>query len=208
MLVASVKFGGNWGNLTRRLTSFPKLVSDKADYRIQNLPAINGRNPEMSDESSKETVAAYHEAGHAVGAFFLGVPVDEITLDLSGSGEGSVHSPLTIKQIRESNLCWQYAVVSMLGREAERLVFGRADRNYLEVDAKNIARLYQAFFATEMSCQMFRAELRYRTAEVVGRPGFREAIEALANVVSVEKVVPGSRATEVIRLVTDTHSSR
>jgi len=162
----------------------------------------------MPHELSKETVAAYHEAGHAVGAFFLSVPVDEIALDSTGSGQGSVHSPLTIKQIRDSNLRWQYAVVSMLGREAERLVFGRADRDYLQVDAENIARLYQTFFATEMSCQMFRAELRNRTAEVVGRPGFREAIQALANVVSVERVVPGSRAAEVIRLVTDTHSSQ
>ena len=178
------------------------------NLRSQVLPAINGSNPAMPHELSKVTVAAYHEAGHAVGAFLLGVPVDEIALDSTRSGEGSVHSPLPIKQIRDSNLRWQYAVLSMLGREAERLVFGRADRDYLQADAENIARLYQTFFATEMSCQMFRAELRNRTAEVVGRPGFREAIKALANVVSVERVVPGSRAAEVIRLVTDTHSFR
>lgn len=186
----------------------PRIVSDKGDCRIQNLQAINGSNSAMPDESSKETAAAYHEAGHAVGAFFLGVPFGEIALDSADSGEGLVHSRLTIKQIRESKLCWQYAVVLMLGREAERLVFGRADRSYLQEDARNIAGLYLTFFASEMNCQRFRAELRNRTAEVVGRPGFREAIEALARVVSVQRVVPGSRAAEVIRLVTDTHSSR
>ncbi len=122
----------------------PRIVSDKGDCRIQNLQAINGSNSAMPDESSKETAAAYHEAGHAVGAFFLGVPFGEIALDLADSGQGLVHSPLTIKQIRESNLCWQYAVVLMLGREAERLVFGRADRSYLQEDARNIAGLYPA----------------------------------------------------------------
>ncbi len=93
----------------------------------------------MTNDMSKVTVAVYHESGHAVGAFFLGVPVDEIALDSTRSDEGSVHSPLPIKQIRDSNLRWQYAVVSMLGREAERLVFGRADRDYLEADAEDIA---------------------------------------------------------------------
>ncbi len=179
------------------------MLSYEGDCPIQKLRAINGSNSAMPDESSIETVAAYHEAGHAVGAFFLGVPFSEIALDSAVSGEGSVHSPLTIKQIRESNLCWQHAVVLMLGREAERLVFGRADRRYLQEDAGNIARLYLTFFASEMSCQRFRAELRNQTAEVVGRPGFRDAIDALARVVSVERVVPESRAAEVIRLVTD-----
>jgi hypothetical protein len=153
----------------------------------------------MPAELSKQTIVAYHEAGHAVGAFFLGVPFGEITLDASESGEGSVRSLLTIKQIRESNLCWEHAVVLMLGREGERLVFGRADRSYLQEDAGHIARLYLTFFASDMDCQRFRAELRNRTAEVVSRPGFREAIEALARVVSVERVVAGSRAAEVIR---------
>ena len=156
----------------------------------------------MTNDMSKVTVAVYHESGHAVGAFFLGVPVDEIALDSTRSDEGSVHSPLPIKQIRDSNLRWQYAVVSMLGREAERLVFGRADRDYLEADAEDIARLYQTLFAAEMSCQTFRAELRNRTSEVVRFPGFRDAIETLAHVVSVERVVSGTRAAEVIRLVT------
>ena len=62
---------------------------------------------------------------------------------------------LTIAQIRESNLYWQYAVVLLLGREAERLVFGRADRRYLKKDAERIARLYRTFFASEMNGQSF-----------------------------------------------------
>ena len=112
----------------------------------------------MPDESSKETAAAYHEAGHAVGAFFLGVPFGEIALDSADSGEGLVHSRLTIKQIRESKLCWQYAVVLMLGREAERLVFGRADRSYLQEDARNIAGLYlRARKKIKMALPVFRA---------------------------------------------------
>ena len=155
----------------------------------------------MPREYRQETIAAYHEAGHAVGAFLLGVPFGEIALDSTIDGEGSVLSPLTIQQIRESNLQWQYAVVSMLGREAERLVFGRADRSYLQEDASNIVRLYLKFFASEMTCQRFRAELRSRTTEVAGHPKFREAIEALAAIVIVEKVVLGSRAAEVIRSV-------
>jgi hypothetical protein len=152
----------------------------------------------MPDQASKESVAAYHEAGHAVGAFFLGVPFDDVSLNAANTGEGSVHSPLTVGQIRQSGLCWQYAIVSMLGREAERLVFGHAERDYLQNDAENIVKLYLTFFKSEMTCEKFRAELRSRTAEVVARPGFREAIDALACVVSVEKVVAESRAVGVI----------
>lgn len=96
----------------------------------------------MENARYKEAVAAYHEAGHAVGAFLLDVPFGDITLDTTTAGQGSVVSPLTVRRIREANLCWNYAVVLMLGREAERLAFGQADRSYLQEDARHIAGLY------------------------------------------------------------------
>jgi hypothetical protein len=161
----------------------------------------------MADTSSKDTSAAYHEVGHAVGAFLLGLPFGDVVLAAPGSGEGSVHSPLTIGKIRQSNLRWEYAVVLMLGREAERLVFGRADSRYLREDAECIARLYLTFFASEMTCQQFREELRNRTKELVSCPGFHEAIEALACVLKTERVIPRLRAAELIRTVTSVHSS-
>jgi hypothetical protein len=153
----------------------------------------------MPNHPNKDFVAAYHEAGHAVGAFFLGVPFHDVSLNAATPGEGLVRSPLTIGEIRQSGLCWQYAIVLMLGREAERLVFGRADRDYLQNDVETIVNLYLTFFKDDMACDTFRAELRSRTAEVVRRPGFREAIDALACVVSVERVVTESRAIDVIR---------
>jgi hypothetical protein len=178
------------------------LVSDKGHDRTQSGAAISVGDFAMPDHPSKDFVAAYHEAGHAVGAFFLGVPFDDVSLGAATTGEGSVRSPLTIGEIRQSGLCWQYAIVSMLGREAERLVFGRADREYLQNDAETIVNLYITFFKADMACDIFRAQLRSRTAEVVGRPGFREAIDALARVVSVEQVVTESRAIDVIRSAT------
>jgi len=82
------------------------------------------------------------------------------------------------------------------------LELGHSERNYLRNDAENIVKLYLTFFKSQMTCEQFRAELRRRTAEVVGGPGFREAIDALACVVSVEIVVPESRAVDVIRSAT------
>lgn len=50
-----------------------------------------------------------------------------------------------------------------------------------------------------MSCQEFRAWLRSRTAEVIERPGFREAVEVLAQVLMEEGKDEGERAAEIIR---------
>jgi hypothetical protein len=153
----------------------------------------------MLNRSKDDLIAAHHEAGHAVGAFLLGVPFAAVALADPGSGKGSVHAPFTIGKIREC------AVVALLGRATERLVFGRADRRYLRGDAETIARLYLtsalgfAGFAAEMSCQEFRAWLRSRTAEVIERPGFREAVEVLAQVLMEEGKVEGERAAEIIR---------
>ena len=156
----------------------------------------------MNQEPRKNIVTAYHEAGHAVGAYFLGVRFDHVSIDDTNDGHGSVLGLMTIAEIRRLSLAWENAVVAMLGREAEQVFFGHAERRYLGSDARTIAGLYLTFFEDQMSCQLFRAELRSRTAKVVGRPGFREAVDALACVVRVEKVVPQSRAIAVIRSVT------
>lgn len=161
----------------------------------------------MLNQQNQEAVAAIHEAGHAVGAFFLGVPIGVIVLDAAETGEGVVRSPLTIEQIQSLGLPWEYAIVSMLGREAERIASGRADRDFLGDDASNIWGLYETFFKSEMKGQVFRKELRDRTAEVVRRPGFREAIEALASVLMAERIVNGKRAAEVIQIVMDAYPS-
>jgi hypothetical protein len=153
----------------------------------------------MLDSPSKGTAAAWHEAGHAVGAYLLGVPFGDISLAAPDSGEGSVIASITVKGIRESNLCWVTAVVLMRGREGERLAFGRADRSFLQNDAASIAGIYLTFFGPGMSCQRFRSELRARTRQLVGRPGFREALGALARLAEAERVVPPSRAIDVIR---------
>jgi hypothetical protein len=162
----------------------------------------------MLHQQNQEAVAAIHEAGHAVGAFLLDVPIGVIVLDAAKHGEGVVRSPLTIEQIRRSGLPWEYAIVSMLGREAERIVFGRADRDFLEEDAENIQRLYWTFFASQMKCHTYRKELRERTTEVVRRQGFREAIEALATVLMSEKIIDDKRAVEVIQIVIRAYPSK
>ena len=99
----------------------------------------------MPNRSKDDLIAAYHEVGHTVGACLLGVPVADIVLADPGSGEGLAHAPLTIGEIRERNLRWANAVVAMLGRATERLVFGRANRRYLQEDAETLTRLYRTF---------------------------------------------------------------
>ena len=88
----------------------------------------------MLNAMQADHVAAHHEAGHAVGAFLLGVPFEKVALASPGSGEGHIPGSLTVKEIRESNLCWEHAVVARLGPETEKLFFGRADRRYYQND--------------------------------------------------------------------------
>src|SRR5258708_6483829 len=114
----------------------------------------------MNPIRNNDFVTACHEAGHAAGAYFLGIAFGNVAINEEDDAEGSVHSILTVAEIRLSGLAWQHAIIAMLGQEAERMVFGHADRRYLGADAAMIGGLYRTFFKSEMTRQHFRAELR------------------------------------------------
>jgi hypothetical protein len=153
----------------------------------------------MPGDPEKDLITAHHEAGHAVAARLLGVPVGETAMKGHGSGQGLVPGRLTVKAIRESNLAWEHAVVARLGPETESLFFGQADPDWCQDDEEVVARLYLTFFASEMSDLQYRAELRSRTAKVIESPGFREAVKAVAQILLEKRIVCEEEVAEAIK---------
>jgi hypothetical protein len=170
-------------------------LKHKAHYQT----VTDAEETPMPDASLDDCKTADHEAGHAVGAVLLGVPFDEVSLDRVDRGKGCVPGTLTIKQIRESNLSWQNAVVAMLGPETERLIHGRADPEACDGDEEVIERLYRTFFDSEMSEDQYDTELRSRTAEVLERPGFLEAVRAVARILLEKRVVLAWEVEEAVK---------
>lgn len=154
----------------------------------------------MLEKADKDCVAAYHEAGHAVGAILLGVPIDRIVI--TGNGEGGVHPTIAPTKIGDAGLVWEHAIVARLGQETERLFFGRPDKGKLGDDAEAIARLYKTYLR-EMSRGEYRERLRERTAAIVRQPKFRAAVEALAAVLFVDREVSIDHAKRIVRPILD-----
>ena len=129
----------------------------------------------MLNRSKDDLIAAHHEAGHAVGAFLLGVPFAAVALADPGSGKGSVHAPFTIGKIREWpwSRCW--AERPMLGlRPGRPPLPPRGRRNHREAVPHVRTRLCRLCSRDELPG--FLGPASSRPAEVIERPGFREAV--------------------------------
>jgi hypothetical protein len=151
----------------------------------------------MSDIAEKDRVTAHHEAGHAVAAHLLGVPIRATVLKADGL-QGGVRSKMTFKEMREANLVLEHAVVLAIGPSTEELFFGRIEWDFCRDDVEKIKGLYEHFLKPSMTEARYRAEVERRKNEVLAHPVFREAVGAIAKHLTRHRVACSGRVARVL----------
>ena len=102
------------------------ITSDELDEAmIKVVVGTEKKSHKVTDEEKKLT--AYHEAGHAVSAHFLGGqdPVHQVSIIPTGMAGGfTMHMPLEDKMYRSKKKMEDEIVTLLGGRVAERLILG------------------------------------------------------------------------------------
>jgi hypothetical protein len=132
------------------------------------------------DGHAKDFITAHHEAGHAVGAFMLGLPTKVVYIKADGSGQGDWKPTLTIGEIRAHGLWQEHAICGELGRTVERMLFGSYDSRFCGDDQYVIDRLLLTFLPDRGEREKFKAKLPQLAEEVTRRPFFFESVKAVA----------------------------
>jgi hypothetical protein len=135
----------------------------------------------MLDPLDPDWINACHEAGHAVAAHLLGVPTEEVFIRKGGTEELGFWTAASKFDRAAMAETWpNYAIVGRMGRQVEVMLFGRYEPRFLEEDDDNIERYLLTFLPTEEERSAFRLRLPRMAEEVALRPGFIEAVVALA----------------------------
>ena len=168
------------------------MTPSMAPKRSPRLPVAH-RKPSTWREVS-ETRTAFHEAGHAVVAVALGVPIKRLALFRRGPGDlGSLARSFTIS--RPPLTCSEVnAIVALSGIEAEKIRFGDFYRDGSEVD------LYSATEEIERACGHCSPTLRRkyrRHAQRILRLRW-PAVELLAATLERKRRMTGREVLETV----------
>jgi ATP-dependent Zn protease len=139
--------------------------------------------PEMTpvpDNAEIELKTARHEAGHAVCARLLRVPIGTVTLEKHGSGLGKVQGPPKAVERDDPDLAWKHAVVFELGPATEELFYGEPDWNFCQEDHEEVRDRHTKFFQSRMSYGDYRNKIERWAKHILGHYGFREAVDEVA----------------------------
>ena len=150
--------------------------------------------------------AACHEAGHAVGAYLLGVPIGElyVTPGLSAFVPG-----LSFGEAAERGLLRECAIVSQLGPATEQRLFGKFDAVCCEEDFDVIVNGWLPRIENLGERAALKSELPRLADDLIESPGFLDAVRALTDEVvrvpGVRKELEPTRVVEVIRATLGIH---
>jgi hypothetical protein len=134
----------------------------------------------MPDSAQNDLKAARHEGGHAVCAHMLGVRIGPVTLGDHGSGWGKVQGSSKAEERDDPNLAWKHAVVFELGPATEKLFYGKPDWNFCQGDDEEVKDRYMKFFQDQMTRKQYRDKLETWAEHILAHPGFREAVDEVA----------------------------
>lgn len=194
-------------NLLRRLVC--PTASDSAWTKALSL-----RTPESVEErlhelrlaaavANPDRRVAYHEAGHAVMARMLGVPLAGVSID-EGKVDRISFSRETEAALAKGRLdrdtAKRHAMVVLAGPVAERLVFGWAEDTRAPGDREAIGRLALSLAGGRSQDELLAlgAELEQATAMALEAPTAKVGLEAVAGALLSRKTLTAEELAELI----------
>lgn len=216
--------GGFWlGVLARRSLASPSLVRHfgAAALVSRNLRApsaellsssgrrhVRGRvtvlptpMPEAGNptEEANRRRSAVHEAGHAVFAHLLCIPLEGVALHAGDGSDGGALCTPKIPGPDPSIRAWQrenWACMALGGREAEMLEYRHADPNGLLRDS---ATFWTALRQHPAVSSGLVAEIMARASELLRAPDARSAVDTLAAALERASALDGAAVEKHLR---------
>ena len=145
----------------------------------------------MKKQSKKLMSVAYHEAGHAVAAFFLKIPLASVTIvpkeGVLGLAQfkmpGWVKTKLDEGVANDAKLdAWikNHIVATLAGMNAEKLFTGRANHGGAMHDNETVADLAMVVCSSSAEIDAYLKWLGIKTQQFTKTPFFRAGVEAVA----------------------------
>src|SRR5271166_2956921 len=147
-----------------------------------------------------QIIAAHHEAGHAVGSCYLGIPIQSLSIAGEGSGDGRYVNPMTFKEIRDL-VCWEEVIViGLLGPLVEGHMFHKFNRNKCFDAFWNIKRILITFLPNDPSRRRtVRVKCKRWAKDILNSPGFLDAVKGIAQELLRYKQLNGEQVKGIVR---------
>jgi hypothetical protein len=160
------------------------------------MPTREAANP---TEETDRRRSAVHEAGHAVFAHLLGIPLEGVALHAGDGPDGgalctpNIPDPDPSIRARERE---NWACMALGGREAETLEYRHADPNGLLRDS---ATFWTALRQHPAVSSGLVAEIMARASELLRAPDARSAVDTLAAALDRAGALDGAAVEEHLR---------
>jgi hypothetical protein len=162
---------------------------------------------------------AYHEAGHAVAAWLLNIPLRKVTIVPEGDALGyvlrcGVAFPKRVREafefggMSDRDEAWAYyiaerhAVYCIAGNEAQNRFNPRSVRNCHSKSDRKSALAGLCRLADSKAIPLYWRILKMRAEKLFDNPSNWKAVKALAETLMERKTLSGDEALEIVRLAT------
>ncbi|MBS0265331.1 MAG: cell division protein FtsH [Planctomycetes bacterium] len=145
------------------------------------------------NEKPTQVATAYHEAGHAVAALFLGRAVQRVSIEPVQMRLGRCE--LQKGRFKPTQDLLETEVLILLaGPAAEARHTGRYDWNSAAQDLRDVRRLTQQRAASLRQVEKLERRLLDKTEYILERPGVWEAVERIASELLEHTTISGRAA--------------
>lgn len=158
--------------------------------------------------SKQLRATAFHEAGHAVAAFHLGIVVKRVSIVRGEDHNGLVSSSLPkgfdpdSVNLRNRGIVESNIIMCLAGPIAEKHFTGRYNHVGARQDYRTSIDLACLTCGSDKECERFVEWLWVRSENLLKHPRNQQAVKALAEVLLQRKAVSGRLARRVWKSVT------
>jgi ATP-dependent Zn protease len=165
---------------------------------------------EQEGEVSRNIDFAYHEAGHAMIAYRLGIPVREVSMQPTESTAGWVGYQQPLAEIIRSGdtsderriRMERYAMVCLAGREAQmRFNFEELQEDDYKVDLDLVTQALNQFSHCEEEVLIYEKLLEVRTRRLLDQPMAWEIVTGLAKALLKNETMSSDEVNAVLEEV-------